>query len=245
MKGLFSLLSFSALFLSAAAHTTVWYVAINGVQQAKHVGIRKPDNAPGVNYNNSPVKDLKSNDIACNRGGSREVPKWIDANAGDDLTFIWYLNQGDDIMPSSHKGPVMAFLTPEINNINGANVWTKIWEDGLVNGVFGTERLMRNQGKQTVKIPAGLKPGKYLFRADMAALHEADVLYSRNSARGTQFYPNCIQINIVNGGNVEAPKQVSFPGTYHDGMPGLLYNIWSPYLSNYPVPAPGGPVWKP
>jgi hypothetical protein len=37
-------------------------------------------------------------------------------------------------------------------------------------------------------IPAG----DYLLRAEIIGLHEADALYSQNSARGAQFYPRYV-----------------------------------------------------
>lgn len=59
----------------------------------------------------------------------------------------------------------------------------------------------------------------------MIGLHEADASYQVNPLRGAQFYPNCVQIEVVGNGTVELPSGVSFPGAYKYSDPGVVYDV--------------------
>lgn len=59
----------------------------------------------------------------------------------------------------------------------------------------------------------------------MIGLHEAEVSYQKNPIRGAQFYPNCIQIEVLGDGDVELPAGVSFPGAYKWEDPGIVYDV--------------------
>jgi hypothetical protein len=65
----------------------------------------------------------------------------------------------------------------------------------------------------------------YLIRAELIALHEADVSYTSNPRRGAQFYPDCVQIEVTGNGTVELPKGVGFPGAYAYEDPGVVHNV--------------------
>jgi hypothetical protein len=65
----------------------------------------------------------------------------------------------------------------------------------------------------------------YLIRAELIALHEADVSYTSNPRRGAQFYPDCVQIEVTGDGTVELPKGVGFPGAYAYEDPGVVHNV--------------------
>lgn len=60
--------------------------------------------------------------------------------------------------------------------------WFKIAEDGYSGGNWGVDRLIANQGVQTVTIPSCIAPGQYLLRGELIALHAA------SSQAGAQFY---------------------------------------------------------
>lgn len=68
----------------------------------------------------------------------------------------------------------------------------------------------------------------YLIRAEMLAFHEGEVAYTVNPRRGTQFYPNCVQIEVVGNGTVALPEGVSFPGAYKEENPGIVYDVRPP-----------------
>jgi cellulase len=72
----------------------------------------------------------------------------------------------------------------------------------------------------------------YLIRAEMIGLHEADVSYAKNPLRGAQFYPNCVQIEVLGSGTVELPQGVSFPGAYSYNDPGVVYDVSIAQLHN-------------
>lgn len=181
--------------------------------------------------NNNPVKDINSGAIKCNVN-DRKLGNWVNAKAGDTLTFEWYHNsRGDEIIDTSHKGPVIAYIA-EANNENS---WTKISQDGLSNGQWAVDKLISAQGKQQVKIPSSLKAGDYIIRAEIIALHEGESSYQSNPVRGAQFYPSCSQVRITQGGSASPPGGVTFPGTYTFQDPGILFNIYTkPPPTSYP-----------
>ncbi len=65
----------------------------------------------------------------------------------------------------------------------------------------------------------------YLVRAEMIGLHEGDARYDEVPYRGAQFYPNCVQIEVLGDGAVELPTGVSFPGAYNYDDPGVHYDV--------------------
>ncbi|KAF8889380.1 glycoside hydrolase family 61 protein [Infundibulicybe gibba] len=232
----------ASLFSTAIAHTTIWSVWVNGVDQGdgRNVYIRSPPN-------NNPVKDITSDAMACNVN-NRVVPKAVPVIPGDQLTFEWYHDtRDDDIIASSHHGPVAVYIAPTASNGTGA-VWTKIFEDTYdsANATWGVDRLITAHGQHSVIVP-NIAAGDYLFRAEIVALHEADSLYSVNPIRGAQFYMSCVQISV--GAPTSADTQIitppggtSFPGTYTDTTPGIHWNI---YIGLDPATyvGPGPAVW--
>jgi cellulase len=40
-----------------------------------------------------------------------------------------------------------------------------------------------------------------------------------------QFYPDCVQIEVMGDGDVELPEGVSFPGAYGYDDPGVVHNV--------------------
>lgn len=59
----------------------------------------------------------------------------------------------------------------------------------------------------------------------MIGFHEGEVSYKDNPRRGAQFYPNCVQIEVVGNGTVTLPEGVSFPGAYKYEDPGIVYDV--------------------
>ena len=56
---------------------------------------------------------------------------------------------------------------------------------------------------------------------------------------GAQFYPNCLQIKVVNGGDVELPEGIPLPGSYDPYDPGILVQLYEITPSNPNYTAPG------
>ncbi|KAJ0104320.1 glycoside hydrolase family 61 protein [Diaporthe amygdali] len=221
----------------ASAHTIFSSLEVGGTNHGVGNGVRVPS------YN-GPVEDVTSNSVACNGppNPTSATSKIIDVQAGSTVTATWryMLNTGgtapNDIMDSSHKGPTIAYLKKVTDATTDSGVgggWFKIQEDGLDNGVWGTEKVINGQGKHQIKIPSCIAPGQYLLRAEMIALHGA------SNYPGAQFYMECAQINVVGGTSSKTPSNiVSFPGAYKGTDPGVKVNIYYPPLTSYTIPGP-------
>ncbi|ETS75650.1 hypothetical protein PFICI_12594 [Pestalotiopsis fici W106-1] len=222
-----------------AAHSRMYSVWVNGEDQGDGRGtyIRSPPT-------NDPVKDLTSSDIACNVAGATAVSDFVSAAAGDTLSFEWYHDsRGDDIIASSHLGPIITYIAPYTDGMDGTgSIWTKIDEEGYDSSSdkWAVDNLISNSGKKEFTVPSGLAAGKYMFRQEIIALHEADTAYSANSARGAQFYPSCVQVEVTGSGTASPSEDFELPGGYTYDDAGIVFNIYSSYTS-YDIPGPE--VW--
>ncbi|KAJ2698111.1 hypothetical protein FB645_005730 [Coemansia sp. IMI 203386] len=152
--------------------------------------------------------------------------------AGSTITVEWHHN-GDQgpVISASHKGPCMVYMAPLESNGEG-NVWFKIFEDGYdsKSKKWCVDKLINNGGKLNVVIPKDIRPGGYLLRTEIMALHNA------RDAGGMQDYANCAQLQVAGSGS-KTPKGVAIPGVYKADDPGILINIYKK-LSEYPIPGP-------
>ncbi|RKU40431.1 hypothetical protein DL546_002210 [Coniochaeta pulveracea] len=226
----------SALAAGANAHATMFSVWVNGVDQGdgRNVYIRSPPN-------NNPVKDLASPNLVCNVNGGTAVNRFVSAAAGDTLSFEWYHNsRGDDIIDASHQGPIITYIAP-FTTTNGASaVWTKIAEEGYDGASWAVAKLIANKGKKDFTLPSTLAPGKYLIRQEIIALHEADTTFDTNPARGAQFYPSCVQVEVTGSGSAVPDQEFDFNTGYTYADAGIHFNLYGAY-SSYPIPGPE--VW--
>lgn len=94
----------------------------------------------------------------------------------------------------------MVYIAPTESNGAG-DVWVKLAEEGYDGTTWAVDNLITNNGKNSVTIPSSFTAGTYLLRGEIIALHEADAAYNVNSARGAQFYVECLQIQITSGGS--------------------------------------------
>lgn len=226
----------SALALAGAArlanaHATVFAIWVNGVDQGLGNSasgyIRSPPN-------NDPIKDVTSTSMTCNVNNAATA-KTIEVKTGDKVTIEWHHNDrtaSDDIIASSHHGPVMTYIAPTSSNGAG-DVWLKIQEDGYTNGVWGVDNLITNKGKYDITVPK-VAAGEYLIRSEIIALHEA------NNVGGAQFYMECVQVKVTDEGGVTLPAGVAIPGTYTAQDAGIYVNIYNS-LTSYTIPGPA--VW--
>ncbi|RHZ49388.1 putative endoglucanase [Aspergillus thermomutatus] len=232
MKSTFGLLALAAAAKLVNAHATVYAVWINDVDQGLGNSadgyIRSPPN-------NSPITDVTSTDMTCNVNGKNAVAKTLSVKAGDKVTFEWHHNSrdaSDDIIASSHLGPVMVYMAPTEKGTAG-NGWVKIAEDGYSNGKWAVDTLIANKGKHSITVP-DVPAGNYLFRPEIIALHEG------NREGGAQLYMECVQVKVTSDGTKTLPEGVSIPGVYTATDPGILFNIYTSFTS-YPIPGPA--VW--
>lgn len=178
-----SLLSAASM---VSAHTIFQSLQVGSTNHGQGNGVRIPS------YN-GPIEDVTSNSMACNGSPNptSSTPTVITVQAGSDVTALWrYMlsttgTSPNDIMDITHKGPTIAYLKKVGNAATDSGVgngWFKIQEDGLSNGVWGTEKVINGQGRHTIRIPSCIENGQYLLRAEMIALHGA------GNYPGAQFY---------------------------------------------------------
>ncbi|KAF2472443.1 family 61 glycosyl hydrolase [Lindgomyces ingoldianus] len=198
---------------------------------------------------NFPVENVTFKDIECGGNttggifGSKPAALHAPAAAGSTVNLRWTL------WAESHQGPLITYMArcPDSGcndyQTNGTPVWFKIAEDGLhstnadwLKNQWADTPLMTypNEGVNYV-IPSCLKPGYYLVRHEIIALHGA---YKEG---GAQFYPGCHQLKISGSGmTVPSLGLVSFPGAYNSKDPGILYSQYN----ELPYTIPGPAVFK-
>ena len=220
---------------TVSAHTRMCNVWVNGVDQGdgKSTYIRSPPT-------NDPVKDLTSPSLVCNIAPAA-VSDFVSAAAGDTLTFEWYHDtRGDDIIASSHEGPIITYIAPYTTEDGTGAIWTKIAEEGYDGTTWAVDNLIANKGMKDFDVPSTLAAGKYLIRQEIIALHEADASYADNSARGAQFYPSCVQVEITGSGTATPDEDFDFNTGYTETDPGIVFNLYGSFTS-YTIPGPD--VW--
>ncbi|KAF7627972.1 hypothetical protein AFLA_003339 [Aspergillus flavus NRRL3357] len=227
----FGMLALAAAAKLVSAHATVHAVWINDVDQGEGNSesgyIRSPPS-------NSPITDVTSKDMTCNVN-NKATAKTLEVKAGDKITFEWHhdsRSDSDDIIASSHKGPIMVYMAPTEKGTAG-NGWVKIAEDGYTDGTWAVDTLIKNRGKHSVTVP-DVAAGEYLFRPEIIALHEG------NRQGGAQFYMECVQVKVTSSGSKTLPEGVSIPGAYTATDKGILFDIYNSFDS-YPFPGPA--VW--
>jgi cellulase len=91
--------------------------------------------------------------------------------------------------------------------------------------IWGSDKLMNENNIRSMKIPSDIKPGTYVVRHEILALHFAFRENEKSRVSGAQFYPICLKVKILGDGTV-SPPGVKFPGGYRWNDPGILDNIY-------------------
>ncbi|KAL2109390.1 hypothetical protein VUR80DRAFT_2522 [Thermomyces stellatus] len=203
----------ASVLCGATAHTIFVQLEAGGTTYDVGHGIRVPT------YD-GPQLDVTADTMACNGPPNPTTPsdKIIPVTAGSDVTAIWRhtLDSGpEDVMDSSHKGPVLAYL--------------KKVEDATTDPGTGDGWSLTPKGNKS-SIPECIEDGQYLLRAEMIALHGAA------SPGGAQFYMECAQIEITGGSGTANPELVSIPGVYPPNDPGIVIDIYNGLGNGYPTP---------
>ncbi|KAI1764995.1 glycoside hydrolase family 61 protein [Hypoxylon sp. FL1150] len=155
-------------------------------------------------------------------------------SAGDIIHVQW------NGWPESHKGPVLDYLascgresceTIDKNTLQ----FFKISQVGLVDGskapgLWGSDQLIANNNSWVVEIPRHIRPGFYVMRTEIIALHNA------SHEIGAQNYPQCINLQI-SGNGTELPRGVLGKELYDPEDPSLHLDI-SASMSTYKIPGP-------
>ncbi|KAI0103904.1 lytic polysaccharide monooxygenase [Nemania sp. FL0031] len=178
-------------------------------------------------------------EIICHRG-SRNANAHALIQAGDRIHVQW------NGWPISHKGPVMDYLASCGENQPCEKVdkndlrFFKISELGLLDGanttfgpggLWATDLLIVNNNSWIVEIPPQIKPGFYVLRTEIIALHNA------SNAIGSQNYPQCLNIRIAGSGTV-LPSGTLGRELYDPDEPSVHLDIYNGTLSTYRIPGP-------
>jgi hypothetical protein len=238
-----SLLTALAGAVSVAAHGHVRNIVINGVSYQGYDPTSMPymQNPPKVvgwtasNTDNGFVAPdaFASGDIICHKSATNAGGHAVVA-AGDKIFIQW------DTWPESHHGPVIDYLA----NCGDAGCETvdktsleffKIDEVGLVDGasapgVWGSDQLIANNNSWMVEIPSNIKPGFYVLRHEIIALHSA------GQANGAQNYPQCFNLQVTGSGTA-SPAGVLGTKLYTPTDKGILANIYTSPVT-YEIPGP-------
>ncbi|KAF2492658.1 glycoside hydrolase [Lophium mytilinum] len=239
------LLSLLSLLPLATAHGYVDNATINSVSYQFYQPYYDPYVSPPISrisrpiQGNGPVQDVTLIDLQCGgytdggAPGSSPAALHASAAAGSTVTLYWTL------WPDSHKGPVVTYMArcPDVGCASwepGTEaVWFKIAQTGRTgtSDTWGDSPLMIAGNAGTAyTIPACLKPGYYLIRHEIIALHSA------YAYPGAQFYPSCHQLQVSGSGSTVPGGLVAFPGAYKGADAGITYDMYQ--ARTYTVPGP-------
>lgn len=175
--------------------------------------------------NNSPVTDLASNDLRCNKGGETAGnTTTVSLAAGSSVTFT------ADVQVY-HQGPVSVYMakaptTAAVFDGSGT-VWFKILDIGPK--FPGGDWKATQQTSFTFNLPTCIPAGEYLLRMQQLAIH--------NPGSTPQFYISCAQVAVTGGGSKDMGPKVAIPGFISKTDPGYTANIYSGFTS-YTIPGP-------
>lgn len=126
--------------------------------------------------------------------------------------------------------------------------WNKIDQLGLIDpdhswntsaaqpaGYYAADQLIVQGGRWDFQIPEAIAKGNYVLRAETIAIH------SSMTKDGTQHYPQCINIEVTEGGSDNLYGGVVGTELYKPTDPGIgIFNafVTKPVLSNYSIPGP-------
>lgn len=239
-----SLITLLALASYAAAHGMVGSIKIGGKTYPGAAGAGgDPANSPvRPVQDGGPVKDLTSADTICGLGGANTKPAPVTANvnAGDKIDIYWKAQTGG--LWFHNVGPVMSYMTPCQGSCtsfkpDSSTKWFKVDEKGE-SGDLGTpwfQAQLDTGAPAPLTIPAGIASGEYLIRTEIIALQLGQTV------GGAEFYPNCIQVNVQNGGSTKASSispTAQFPGAYKPTDPGITVDVYTPANKAYAFPGP-------
>ncbi|KZL83715.1 glycoside hydrolase family 61 protein [Colletotrichum incanum] len=176
------------------------------------------------------------NDIKMRCNGGTSAPLTATVKAGTNITANWK-------QWTHAQGPVMVWMYDcggDFRSCAGDKQgWFKIdqmglWGNNLNSENWGTAIVLK-QLKWSSKIPSNIKPGNYLIRHELLALHQANT---------PQFYAECAQLVVEGSGTAQPPSPFlkSIPGYAPQNDPGITVDIYQGKLTSYTPP--GGGIWS-
>ncbi|RPD56323.1 hypothetical protein L226DRAFT_469284 [Lentinus tigrinus ALCF2SS1-7] len=237
MKHSAVLLALSAALPHVAAHGYLSQVVIDGVAYAGN----EPNNYQGPSpirlvSDISPVKGASNPDLFC--GLSAQVAEVVaPANPGSNVTLQW--SGGEGSKWPHNTGPLMTYMascgSTTCDKFDSTDAqWFKIDQAGKKandDSTWVQADIMKGDS-YSLLLPDNLKPGDYLIRHEIIALHLAV------SKGGAEFYPSCTQVRISGSGTGTPSDTVTFPGAYSDSDPGIFDPTVFDNDSTYVFPGP-------
>ncbi|KAL9617551.1 MAG: hypothetical protein Q9160_007668 [Pyrenula sp. 1 TL-2023] len=235
--------SFSALVVSAAAHGGVLSYNLGGAWYNGFVPYNNPaSEAPSIQREwdtYDPIQNPTVSTLACNANGALGKLSATVA-AGSKVTAYW------NAWPHT-IGPVITWMAACSGSCTSSSpsgaAWFKIGQAGLESGTLSTGHwamadLVANNNSWTDTIPKTLKPGNYLLRHELLAIH---------TSNAPQWYPECAQLTVTGSGTASPASSylASIPGVYSMSDPNVNINIYSndnAQKTTYTIPGPA--VWK-
>ncbi|XXG96221.1 hypothetical protein Hte_002502 [Hypoxylon texense] len=233
---------FITIFVSlhlVSAHSFVSNININGLSYdgfrptepvAHPIAIGWSTSAFDQGYVNQ--TGYRTEEIICHRD-ARNAKGHAPISAGGIVHVQW------NGWPESHKGPVLdylAFCGESCETVDkNALQFFKINQVGLVDssrspGLWGSDQLIANNNSWMVEIPRKIRPGFYVMRTEIIALHNASYEI------GAQNYPQCINLQIK-GEGTELPRGVLGKELYDPEDPSMHLDI-SDGILTYKIPGP-------
>ena len=85
--------------------------------------------------------------------------------------------------------------------------------------------MMLTDNAETMQIPSDLKPGTYILRTELLALHGNSPMMASGPLGGPQFYPHCFNVEI-SGTGTSTPEGVTIPGAYKQKDFSVSLDVW-------------------
>jgi len=172
----------------------------------------------------NPITSLSDPALAC-QPNAREPQLKAPARAGANVTLNW------TPLVNMHSGPIINYLgyLPSPNTKPQDVKFFKIWERGfdVTKDKWANQIAVDNGHTFTVQLPSDIKAGTYVLRTELIALHGNMKNLNTTNLAGPQFYPYCINIEVLGSGNAQ-PEGVTFPGAYKLTDYGIAF---SPYMT--------------
>ncbi|KAJ4475008.1 glycoside hydrolase family 61 protein [Lentinula aciculospora] len=106
-------------------------------------------------------------------------------------------------------------------------------------GLWGMAKFVQDGSSWNVTVPSGLQNGQYIVRHELMAVHNP--LTSSDATTGPQVYVGCIQVEVVDGGDVTLPEGTKAGSLYAADGDFAQYNVYSDNGANFVNPGPA--VW--
>ncbi|KAI0592986.1 lytic polysaccharide monooxygenase [Biscogniauxia sp. FL1348] len=235
--------------VSVSAHGHVTELAIDG-KTYPGFDPTSEKTATGIAWSNGASDNgfvassaINTADVICHLSAAN-APQTAPATAGSNVTITW------STWPDSHKGPVIDYLADcggDCATVDKTTLkWFKISELGEISlgtgsgstGKWADDLIIENNFQWTAAIPATIKPGNYVWRHELIALHEG------GNVGSAQLYPQCFNLEISGSGSV-SPSGVVGTALYTETDPGILHNIYNDEsltsTSDYIIPGPAMP----